>query len=109
MSTATGPTAPPAPLDRAIDAADGVGALAELIGVNQTTVSMWRTRGKGRVPPEHCAAIHKATGVPRWELRPDDWHRIWPELIGTEGAPDVPAADAPTTGPGALAVAGAGQ
>jgi len=22
----------------------------------------------------------------------DDWHRIWPELIGTEGAPVVPAA-----------------
>lgn len=24
-----------------------------------------------------------------WDLRPDDWHRIWPELIGTEGAPPV--------------------
>lgn len=26
-----------------------------------------------------------------WDLRPDDWHRIWPELIGTEGAPPVAA------------------
>jgi len=29
--------------------------------------------------------------VRRWDLRPDDWHRIWPELIGADGAPDVPA------------------
>lgn len=28
--------------------------------------------------------------VRRWELRPDDWHKHWPELIGTEGAPAVP-------------------
>lgn len=28
--------------------------------------------------------------VRRWELRPDDWYRIWPELIGAEGAPSVP-------------------
>lgn len=28
--------------------------------------------------------------VRRWDLRPDDWHLIWPELIGTEGAPPIP-------------------
>ena len=33
-----------------------------------------------------------AGAVRRWDLRPDDWHRIWPELIGAEGAPDVPTA-----------------
>lgn len=27
--------------------------------------------------------------VRRWELRPDDWYRHWPELIGAEGAPRV--------------------
>lgn len=27
--------------------------------------------------------------VRRWELRPLDWHKHWPELIGVEGAPDV--------------------
>lgn len=27
--------------------------------------------------------------VRRWDLRPDDWHRMWPELIGTEGAPPI--------------------
>lgn len=30
------------------------------------------------------------SGEKRWDLRPDDWHRIWPELIGIEGAPEVP-------------------
>jgi|GEM_PF-1991668 len=24
-----------------------------------------------------------------WETRPEDWHLIWPELIGAEGAPLV--------------------
>ncbi len=46
--------------------------------------------------------IHLAVGlesltdraVRRWDLRPDDWHRIWPELIGAEGAPGLPAAEA---------------
>lgn len=65
------------PLDRAIDAMDGVTALASAIGVGQSTVSMWRTRG--RVPAEHCPAIERATTkagfpVPCEELRPDvDW------------------------------------
>ncbi|MDB5975187.1 MAG: hypothetical protein JWR07_1947 [Nevskia sp.] len=27
----------------------------------------------------------------RWDLRPNDWYLIWPELIGVEGAPSVPA------------------
>ena len=26
-----------------------------------------------------------------WDLRPDDWHRIWPELIDTDGAPQLHA------------------
>lgn len=29
-----------------------------------------------------------------WDLRPDDWHRIWPELIGTDDAPDVATKEA---------------
>ncbi len=37
--------------------------------------------------------LEEATGgeLRRWHLRTKDWHRIWPELIGTEGAPDVEA------------------
>lgn len=29
--------------------------------------------------------------VRRWDLRPDDWARIWPELIGRKGAPKAAA------------------
>lgn len=28
--------------------------------------------------------------VPEWDLRPRDWHLIWPELVGAQGAPAVP-------------------
>jgi DNA-binding transcriptional regulator YdaS (Cro superfamily) len=40
-------------------------------------------------PAERAADLERACehNVRRWDLRPDDWHRIWPELIGTEGAP----------------------
>ena len=37
------------------------------------------------------ADIERATGRRRWEMFPTDWHRIWPELIATPGAPPVPA------------------
>lgn len=58
-------------LDRAIAEAKGVSALASSIGVVQTAVSNWRSRGK--VPAEHCPAIERATNgkVRCEELRPD--------------------------------------
>ena len=44
------------------------------------------------VPAERAADLERACdfAVRRWDLRPDDWHRIWPELIGADGAPAVP-------------------
>jgi len=77
-------------LTKATEVAGGVGALAKAIGVTQGAVSNWRARG-GEVPALHCYPIEQATdrAVMRWDLRPDDWHRIWPELIGAEGAPPV--------------------
>lgn len=76
-------------LTKAIDAAGGVSALARSIGVTQSAVSNWRARES--VPPEHCAGVEAAAGaaVRRWHLRPNDWHRIWPELVGAPGAPAV--------------------
>jgi DNA-binding transcriptional regulator YdaS (Cro superfamily) len=84
-------------LDRAIQKVGGVGLLAEQIGVGQTAVSNWRTRNQ-RVRPEYCAAIEKATNreVRRWDLRPDDWHSIWPELLGSPDAPSVGAQETHT-------------
>lgn len=34
--------------------------------------------------------------VRRWDLRPDDWWKHWPELIGAEGAPAVPDSESRT-------------
>lgn len=36
--------------------------------------------------------LERETGgrLRRWHVRPKDWHLIWPELVGTEGAPPVP-------------------
>lgn len=67
-------------IDRAIFEAGGVGKLASAIGVVQSAVSNWRVRGS--IPPEHCAAVEKATSgaVTRQNLRPNDWQKIWPEL-----------------------------
>jgi DNA-binding transcriptional regulator YdaS (Cro superfamily) len=62
------------PLDKAITHAGGVTALAEKLGVGQSVVSNWRTRGdEPRVPAERCIAIEQATNgdVTRYDLRPD--------------------------------------
>lgn len=44
-----------------------------------------------RLSPAICAQaeVHSGGAVTRIDLRPSDWHRIWPELIGTPGAPPV--------------------
>ena len=72
-------------LNRAIEAAEGVTQLARLVGVTQSAVSNWRSRGTD-VPVEHCAAIERATEgkVTRRDLRPDDWWKVWPELVTPE-------------------------
>jgi DNA-binding transcriptional regulator YdaS (Cro superfamily) len=38
--------------------------------------------GLSPISPERCVAIWEATDgeVTRQELRPEDWHKIWPEL-----------------------------
>jgi DNA-binding transcriptional regulator YdaS (Cro superfamily) len=71
----------------------GVAALASELEVTPVYLSQLSARQNGREPsPELCVRIETATGgkVMRWDLRPDDWHRIWPELIGADGAPEVP-------------------
>ena len=66
-------------------------AIADKCGLTPAFLSQI-ARGVRPAPAERCAAIEHATGgvVCRWDLRPDDWHRIWPELIGAPGAPNVP-------------------
>lgn len=58
-----------------------IALLAKRISGHQSDVSDW-VKGVRPVPAARCVAIEKATAgqVTRQELRPDDWHQIWPEL-----------------------------
>lgn len=47
------------PLERAIDTAGGVGALAAALRLAPSIPSMWKKRG--RVPAEYCPAIEQVT------------------------------------------------
>jgi DNA-binding transcriptional regulator YdaS (Cro superfamily) len=66
-------------------------ALAAALRVAPAYVSQMAS-GARPMPPALVPATVRATGnaVREWMLRPDDWHRIWPELVGAEGAPPVP-------------------
>ena len=73
--------------------AGGPTKVAGVLGVSAQAVCFWRD-GKRQFPVEHGAALEDMPGVTvrRWDIWPNDWHRIWPELIGADGAPEVPAA-----------------
>lgn len=71
----------------------GVGDFANKVRVSRVYLSQLAARQGGREPsPELAVVIERESGrkVRRWALRPMDWHLIWPELIGTEGAPPIP-------------------
>lgn len=76
----------------------GTGArLAAELDISRVYLAQLVARQDGREPsPELCVVIERVTDrqVRRWNLRPTDWHLIWPELIGIEGAPAVPVAEA---------------
>ncbi len=59
--------------------------LATAIGASPVLISQWST-GARPVPIERCVPIERATdgAVSRRDLRPDDWHEIWPELVISE-------------------------
>jgi DNA-binding transcriptional regulator YdaS (Cro superfamily) len=79
------------PVQRAVEHAGSQTLLASKLKITQPTVSEW-SRGERPVPIEKCVDIERVTdgAVMRWDLRPSDWHRIWPELIGIKGAPPIP-------------------
>jgi DNA-binding transcriptional regulator YdaS (Cro superfamily) len=56
-------------------------ALAAATGLSPAFI--WQmANGLKSVPVAHCVAIEVATGgeVSRKDLRPNDWHRVWPDL-----------------------------
>lgn len=78
---------------RAAEELGGQAGVAKVLGYkDRRNVAPWFTTDRPLLV-EHCVTIERATcgRVRRWELRPHDWHRIWPELVGTFGAPQAPA------------------
>lgn len=79
-------------IEKAIELAGGPSKVAAVLGATPTAVGFWRD-GKRRFPPELAARLEQAANnrIRRWQMFPEHWHLIWPELIGTEGAPAVMA------------------
>lgn len=62
--------------------------LARALDVSSSNVYTWAS-GARDVPIRHCAQIERLTAgqVMRWDLRPEDWRQVWPELEGHPAAP----------------------
>lgn len=67
--------------------------IAKKVGVSDPYLYQCLT-GRKAMKPEEAVRVEFDSGraLMRWHLRPNDWHRIWPELISVEGAPPVPEA-----------------
>jgi DNA-binding transcriptional regulator YdaS (Cro superfamily) len=75
----------------------GVAKFAAELGITPIYLAQLSGRQNGREPsPALCVDMERLSGmqIRRWDARPGDWHRIWPELIGAEGAPAVATAKA---------------
>ena len=57
-------------------------ALASELGVSPSYLSQMAS-GKAPISPERLVEIEQKTqgAVTRKHQRPDDWHRVWPELV----------------------------
>ena len=69
------------PIQKAYEYVGGGTALANKLGVSPSMVTNW-AKNRRPVPIKRCVQIELLTGgaVTRKDLRPDDWHEIWPEL-----------------------------
>lgn len=77
-----------------VEICGGPTKVAAALGVSAQAVCFWRD-GKRRLPVEYIPVLERLGdgAVRRWHFRPSDWWVIWPELIGADGAPVVPAAE----------------
>ena len=74
-----------ASVKRACKAVGSQRALAIALGIAVAQVNQWVTGRRG-VPSKYCQSIVELTEglVSVQELRPDDWHLIWPVPKSTE-------------------------
>lgn len=77
-----------------IDELGGTKVLAEFFNIRPPSVSEWRKNG---IPKDRLICLapmcEQRGFASRKTLFPEEWRRIWPELIGIEGAPEVPAGE----------------
>ena len=61
--------------------------LARQLGVSPVLIHQWANERP--IPVQRCLAIELATEgqVTRKELRPNDWHAIWPDLSASGRSP----------------------
>jgi len=66
--------------------------VAQLLGINPAYLYQCVTRRRD-MDARKAAELERACNgrIRRWQLR-RDWHIVWPELVGTDGAPPVPDA-----------------
>lgn len=74
----------------------GVSAFAAKVGVSAIYLHQLAARQtvnnrEREASPELAVVIERESdnAVRRWDLRPNDWWLIWPELIQLKGAPEV--------------------
>jgi DNA-binding transcriptional regulator YdaS (Cro superfamily) len=87
-------------LATALDARRGLTAeIAKALGIAPAYLSQM-ANGTRPVPAAVAPALERELSfeVRRWDLRPKDWHLIWPELIGADGAPEPAPAEQPAQG-----------
>jgi len=80
---------------------------AELAAACETTLGHLTNVSYGKSCSPKLASlleVHTGGAVMRWDMCPDEWHVIWPELIGRDGAPSIDGASA-----GAAGSVGAGE
>lgn len=57
------------PIEKAVQVAGSQSALARTLGVTPQAVQQWVDAN--RIPAHRCLAIENATGISRYDLRPD--------------------------------------
>lgn len=68
-----------APVRKACKAVGGQRALAIALGIDPSQVNQW-VRGRRSIPVKYCQSIVELTDglVSVQDLRPNDWHLVWP-------------------------------
>lgn len=67
-------------------------ALAEQLGIHEQYLYQCLT-GRKDMRTDEAVRVESDSGgrLRRWHLRTNDWWKHWPELIGIDGAPEIPA------------------